>query len=170
MEEYIAYKAGTRRDPVAYLNGVEANIISQSLNSTFILGWGPENNLHVVTIFINSPTFDLITKDAKTTFMDRLAVIGGTLGLFTGFSVISGVEVHIKYLQEYSPNPRRPPDHLLPGQNNSGHAGESKEKQGDTEKERASSRVTRFLRSNFGNQHHQLAAAQYETISKCRIF
>ena len=36
MEEYIAYKAGTRRDPVAYLNGVEANIISQSLNSTFI--------------------------------------------------------------------------------------------------------------------------------------
>ena len=46
-----------------------------------------------MTIYINSPTFDLITKDAKTTFMDRLAVIGGTLGLFTGFSVISGIEV-----------------------------------------------------------------------------
>ena len=108
MEEYIAYKAGTRRDPVAYLNGVEANIISQSLNSTFILGWGPENNLHVVTIFINSPTFDLITKDAKTTFMDRLAVIGGTLGLFTGFSVISGVEVSniYKLLTQSSPPPR----------------------------------------------------------------
>ena len=26
MEEYIAYKAGTRRDPVAYLNGGKANI------------------------------------------------------------------------------------------------------------------------------------------------
>ena len=25
--------------------------------------------------------------------MDRLAVIGGTLGLFTGFSIISGIEV-----------------------------------------------------------------------------
>ena len=49
--------------------------------------------MHVVTISINSPTFDLITKDAKTTFMDRLAIIGGTLGLFTGFSVISGIEV-----------------------------------------------------------------------------
>ena len=106
MEEYIAYKAGTRRDPVAYLNGVEANIISQSLNSTFILGWGPENYLHVVTIFINSPTFDLITKDAKTTFMDRLAVIGGTLGLFTGFSVISGVEVSNMLLTQSSPPPR----------------------------------------------------------------
>ena len=52
--------------------------------------------MHVGTISINSPTFDLITKDAKTTFMDRLAIIGGTLGLFTGFSVISGIEVRIK--------------------------------------------------------------------------
>ena len=51
--------------------------------------------MHVVTISINSPTFDLITKDAKTTFMDKLGIIGGTLGLL-GFSVISGVEVRIK--------------------------------------------------------------------------
>ena len=29
MEEYIAYKAGTRRDPVAYLNGARANIFSK---------------------------------------------------------------------------------------------------------------------------------------------
>ena len=50
----------------------------------------------MVTISINSPTFDPITKDAKTTFMDRLAIIGGTLGLFTGFSVMSGIEVRIK--------------------------------------------------------------------------
>ena len=89
MEEYIAYKEGTRRDPVAYLNGARANL----KKITCISGWEAENNLHVVTIYINSPTFDLITKDAKTTFMDRLAVIGGTLGLFTGFSVISGIEV-----------------------------------------------------------------------------
>ena len=55
-----------------------------------------------MVIFINSPTFDLITKDAKTTFMDRLAVIGGTLGLFTGFSVISGIEVVIIQLTHQS--------------------------------------------------------------------
>ena len=36
-----------------------------------------------------------MTKDAKTTFMDRLAVIGGTLGLFAGFSIISGIEVRL---------------------------------------------------------------------------
>ena len=40
-----------------------------------------ENNLHADTIFIKSLAFDLITKDAKTTFMDQLAVIKGTLGI-----------------------------------------------------------------------------------------
>ena len=51
--------------------------------------------MHLVPIFINSPTFDLMTKDAKTTFMDQIAVIGGTLGLFAGFSIISGIEVRL---------------------------------------------------------------------------
>ena len=131
MEEYITYKAGTRRDPVADLNGAKANI-----KNTYILGWEAENNLHVVTIYINSPTFDLITKDAKTTFMDRLAVIGGTLGLFTGFSVISGIEVIKEYLSVHSPFL---PDHLLPAQNSFGDSGEWKEKQREAWKERASS-------------------------------
>ena len=92
MEEYIAYKSGNTRDPEPNMKGAESVNICQK----HFTGWEPENNLHVVTISINSPTFDLITKDAKTTFMDRLAVIGGTLGLFTGFSVISGIEVRIK--------------------------------------------------------------------------
>ena len=151
MEEYIAYKAGSRRDPVVYLNGAEANIFFQSKSSTFILGWEPENNLHVVTIFINSPTFDLITKDAKTTFMDRLAVIGGTLGLFTGFSIISGIEVINNEHLSYSPK-QLPPDRLLPDQIGRGNAGESKEKQGEGGKERACSRLMSFLRNDLGNR------------------
>ena len=104
---------------------------------TYISGWEAENNLHVVTIYINSPTFDLITKDAKTTFMDRLAVIGGTLGLFTGFSVISGIEVIKEYLSVHSPFL---PDHLLPAQNSFGDSGEWKEKQREAWKERPCSR------------------------------
>ena len=51
-----------------------------------------------MTIYINSPTFDLIEKDAKTAFIDKLSAIGGTLGLFTGFSLISGIEVSISTL------------------------------------------------------------------------
>ena len=55
--------------------------------------WQPQLKLHVVNIFFNSPTFDLITKDAKTTMMTQISVIGGTLGLFTGFSIMSGIEI-----------------------------------------------------------------------------
>merc|ERR1711879_749923 len=34
-----------------------------------------------------------ITKDAKMTWSDKISWIGGNMGLFTGFSVISGVEL-----------------------------------------------------------------------------
>ena len=38
-------------------------------------------------------TFDRITKDRAAKFFDILAAIGGTMGLLTGFSMISGVEI-----------------------------------------------------------------------------
>ena len=53
----------------------------------------PELKLHIVNIFFNTPTFDQITKDAKTNMMTQISVIGGTLGLFTGFSIMSGFEI-----------------------------------------------------------------------------
>ena len=37
--------------------------------------------------------FDKITKDSATNMMDMVSAIGGTMGLFTGFSIISGVEI-----------------------------------------------------------------------------
>ena len=44
-------------------------------------------------IFFNTPTFDRITKDRAAKFVDMLSAIGGTMGLLTGFSIISGVEI-----------------------------------------------------------------------------
>ena len=44
-------------------------------------------------IFVASATFDLIKKDEKANFETKLSVIGGTMGLLTGFSIISGVEI-----------------------------------------------------------------------------
>ena len=52
-----------------------------------------ENKLHWVRIFFNTPTFDRITKDEKANFEAKLSAIGGTMGLLTGFSIISGVEI-----------------------------------------------------------------------------
>ena len=52
-----------------------------------------KTNLHLVRIYFATPTFDRITKDEKANFEDKVSVIGGTFGLLTGFSIISGVEI-----------------------------------------------------------------------------
>ena len=44
-------------------------------------------------IYFDTPTFDRITKDRSAKFVDMLSAIGGTMGLLTGFSIISGVEI-----------------------------------------------------------------------------
>ena len=49
--------------------------------------------MRYVRIFFDSPTFDRITKDRAAKFTDMLSAIGGTMGLLTGFSIISGAEI-----------------------------------------------------------------------------
>ena len=44
-------------------------------------------------IYFGSATFDQIEKDTKMTMETMVGVIGGTMGLFTGFSILSGVEI-----------------------------------------------------------------------------
>ena len=36
---------------------------------------------------------DTVNKDRAAKFVDMLSAIGGTMGLLTGFSIISGVEI-----------------------------------------------------------------------------
>ena len=47
----------------------------------------------MIGIYIDTPAFDEITKDVSSSFTDQLSTIGGTFGLLTGFSLISGVEI-----------------------------------------------------------------------------
>ena len=44
-------------------------------------------------IYFDTPTFDRITKDRAAKFVDMLSAIGGTMGLLSGFSIISAVEI-----------------------------------------------------------------------------
>ena len=44
-------------------------------------------------IYFGTQTFDRIEKDSAAKFVDMLSAIGGTMGLLTGFSIISGVEI-----------------------------------------------------------------------------
>ena len=51
------------------------------------------NTLRFVRIFFDTPTFDRITKDRAVKLVDMVSAIGGNMGLLTGFSIISGVEI-----------------------------------------------------------------------------
>ena len=50
-------------------------------------------NLRFIKIYFDTPAFTKITKDRAAKFVDKLSAIGGTMGLLTGFSIISGVEI-----------------------------------------------------------------------------
>ena len=47
----------------------------------------------MIRIYFDTASFDLIEKDVKVTVEGSLGLIGGTMGLFTGFSVLSGAEI-----------------------------------------------------------------------------
>ena len=47
----------------------------------------------MVNIYFNAGSFDKVTRSAKTNFVSQLSLIGGTFGLFTGFSILSGIEI-----------------------------------------------------------------------------
>ena len=54
-------------------------------------GYNPE--LKYVRIYFDTATFDTIKKDTSAKIVDILSAIGGTMGLLTGFSIISVVEI-----------------------------------------------------------------------------
>ena len=53
----------------------------------------PASTLQLVEIYFDTATFDDIERDKKIKTEAQLSLIGGTMGLLTGFSIISGVEI-----------------------------------------------------------------------------
>ena len=49
--------------------------------------------MHLVQFYFVPATYDEIERDRKLTLEAQLGLIGGTMGLFTGFSIFSGVEI-----------------------------------------------------------------------------
>ena len=49
--------------------------------------------LRFVRIYFEATTFNLVTKDDSAKFVDMLSAVGGTMGLLTGFSIISAMEI-----------------------------------------------------------------------------
>ena len=48
---------------------------------------------YIKIYFTRTPYYDKIVKDTSAKFVDMLSAIGGTIGLLTGFSIISAVEI-----------------------------------------------------------------------------
>ena len=44
-------------------------------------------------IYFGAWTFNRVTKDKAVKFIDEISLIGGTMGLFTGFAIMSAVEI-----------------------------------------------------------------------------
>ena len=62
-------------------------------NHCFLLDYEWKNKLRFVRIYFNARTFERTTKDRAEDTYHQLLGIGGTLGLFTGFSLLSLVEI-----------------------------------------------------------------------------
>ena len=60
----------------------------------------PYHDLQVVQIYFDTATYDEIVKDVSVTLADQLGAIGGTMGLFAGFSFLSAVEL-LYFLVKY---------------------------------------------------------------------
>ena len=50
-------------------------------------------DLRFIKIQFKTPVFFLVTKERAVTFVNILGEIGGTMGLLTGFSIITAVEI-----------------------------------------------------------------------------
>ena len=72
---------------------LKCNKIFQARSQIVYLDFQLQNNLSFVRIFFDTPTFDRVTKDDAAKFANILAAVGGTMGLLTGFSIISLVEI-----------------------------------------------------------------------------
>ena len=52
-----------------------------------------EADIYFVEIFFDTSTYDKVEQDKKMTLEAQLGLIGGTMGLLTGFSIFSLVEI-----------------------------------------------------------------------------
>ena len=59
--------------------------------------------MKLVQIYLDTATFDEIERDKKVKFTAALSLVGRTMGLLTGFSIISGIEVVFFLVKLISP-------------------------------------------------------------------
>ena len=72
---------------------VSSDLTGIKKDHNLISGKEIHSNLQLVQIYFDTATFDEVERDKKIKIEAQLSLIGGTMGLLTGFSIISGVEI-----------------------------------------------------------------------------
>ena len=67
--------------------------INPKLFIELFLEYSLRQKLRYIKIHFTSNIFDIVTKERAATFVDMISEIGGTMGLLTGFSIITAVEI-----------------------------------------------------------------------------
>ena len=106
FKEYAAYKTGFEGkwvfsgnfdgDLYGYLHdlkGTSFTLLSEQLHIIYNLASEQPMTLHYVNIYFSTPTFDKIIEDERASSEAKLSLIGGTMGLLNGFSILSAVEI-----------------------------------------------------------------------------
>ena len=52
-----------------------------------------QRDIAVLNFYFDTPTISQVTWELRTNLFDRFSAVGGTLGLFTGISVITLIEI-----------------------------------------------------------------------------
>ena len=98
LEGYRKYKTSYARnihfdpnsDNLSIHNTTKANEKFTYFISAATIEYAP---LQLVQIYFDTATYDKVERDVKVTLEAQLGLIGGTMGLLTGFSILSGVEI-----------------------------------------------------------------------------
>ena len=80
----------------AYNDYKGVNVKNKALvdkGSSYGIEYVPYHPLQVVEIYFDTATYDKVVNDVSVTFGDQISAIGGTMGLFAGFSILSAVEI-----------------------------------------------------------------------------
>ena len=69
------------------------DILDHNNNHLLTLASSNEEEIYFIEIYFDTSTYDVVEQDKKMTLEAQLGLIGGTMGLLTGFSILSGVEI-----------------------------------------------------------------------------
>ena len=104
VTEYLLYKRGYETNFETLFRNISKSPKWPFLNEQAVqveigydtngyVAYRHEQRLELVKLYFSAATFEMITLDSRTDFVTKLSLIGGMLGLFTGFSFISLTEV-----------------------------------------------------------------------------